>query len=61
MCIRDRANPIAYYKNENEDHGHFRIMFEDKFEAVSYTHLDVYKRQSLKKSIEMSLLMQIFV
>ena len=20
-----KANPIAYYKNENEDHGHFRI------------------------------------
>ena len=19
-----KANPIAYYKNENEDHGHFR-------------------------------------
>ena len=23
-----KANPIAYYKNENEDHGHFRIMFD---------------------------------
>ena len=29
-----KANPIAYYKNENEDHGHFRIMFEDKFEDI---------------------------
>ena len=29
-----KANPIAYYKNENEDHGHFRIMFEDKFEEI---------------------------
>ena len=29
-----KANPIAYYKNENEEHGHFRIMFEDKFEEI---------------------------
>lgn len=27
-----RANPIAYYKNRNESHGHFRIMLEDTFE-----------------------------
>ena len=34
-----KANPIAYYKNENEDHGHFRIMFEDKFEEIYQNEL----------------------
>lgn len=29
-----KANPIAYYKNNDEEHGHFRIMFEDKFEEI---------------------------
>ena len=29
-----KANPIAYYKNDGEEHGHFRIMFEDKFEEI---------------------------
>lgn len=29
-----KANPIAYYKNKNEKTGHFRIMFEDKFEEI---------------------------
>lgn len=29
-----KANPIAYFKNENEKHGHFRIMFEDEFERI---------------------------
>lgn len=27
-----KANPIAYFKNLGEDHGHFRIMFENTFE-----------------------------
>ena len=26
-----KANPIAYYKNNDEGHGHFRIMFDDTF------------------------------
>ena len=34
-----KANPIAYYKNGNEDHGHFRIMFEDKFEEIYQNEL----------------------
>ena len=34
-----KANPIAYYKNENENHGHFRIMFEDKFEEIYQNEL----------------------
>jgi len=34
-----KANPIAYYKNKNEDHGHFRIMFEDKFEEIYQNEL----------------------
>lgn len=29
-----KSNPIAYYKNDNEKHGHYRIMFEDKFEEI---------------------------
>lgn len=29
-----KANPIAYFKNEGEKNGHFRIMFEDKFEEI---------------------------
>ena len=29
-----KANPIAYFKNDDEEHGHFRIMFEDKFEEI---------------------------
>ena len=29
-----KANPIAYWKNEGKDHGHFRIMFEDTFEET---------------------------
>ena len=27
-----KANPIGYYKNDNEDVGHFRVFFEDTFE-----------------------------
>lgn len=27
-----KANPLAYYKNEVEEHGHYRILFEDTFE-----------------------------
>lgn len=29
-----KANPIAYFKNKGEKNGHFRIMFEDKFEEI---------------------------
>lgn len=29
-----KANPIGYYRNEGEEKGHFRIMFEDTFEEV---------------------------
>ncbi len=29
-----KSNPIAYYKNDDEETGHFRIMFEDKFEEI---------------------------
>lgn len=27
-----KANPIAYFRNNNAEHGYFRIMFEDTFE-----------------------------
>ena len=29
-----KSNPIAYWKNDDAEHGHFRIMFEDTFEEV---------------------------
>lgn len=29
-----KANPIAYFKNDSEDFGHFRIMFEDEFDEI---------------------------
>ncbi len=31
---RYKANPIGYWKNDKEEHGHFRILFEDTFEEV---------------------------
>ena len=29
-----KANPIAYWRNEGSDHGHYRVMFEDTFEEI---------------------------
>lgn len=29
-----KANPIAYWRNEGKDHGHYRVMFEDTFEET---------------------------
>lgn len=29
-----RANPVAYYRNEGCEHGHYRVMFEDTFEET---------------------------
>lgn len=29
-----KANPIAYFRNNDADHGYFRIMFEDTFEDI---------------------------
>ncbi len=29
-----KANPIGYWKNNNDDKGHFRILFEDTFEDI---------------------------
>ena len=49
MCIRDRACIIDQINHEKEEH---IITLEDPLEflhrhdTVSYTHLDVYKRQS---------------
>jgi hypothetical protein len=31
---RFKANPILYYREEGKEHGHFRILFEDTFEAI---------------------------
>lgn len=30
-----KANPLIYYKNDNEKSGHYRILFEDKFEEYA--------------------------
>lgn len=29
-----KANPIAYFRNDGKDHGHYRILFEDTFEET---------------------------
>ena len=29
-----KANPIGYWKNDGEERGHFRILFEDTFEEI---------------------------
>lgn len=29
-----KANPVAYYRNKGKEKGHYRVMFEDTFEAV---------------------------
>lgn len=29
-----KANPIAYWRNEGKEHGHYRVMFEDTFEET---------------------------
>ena len=52
MCIRDRYNKDAYDGKERvleicyTDLKHtYQIKLDDRGSAVSYTHLDVYKRQ----------------
>ena len=51
MCIRDRMMPIVVNQGETAatTDRHLTITLEappDALESVSYTHLDVYKRQS---------------
>ena len=29
-----KSNPIVYFKNENEENGHYRILFDDTFEET---------------------------
>ena len=63
MCIRDRSNAIRYAREQIDikvsqtcellilsvqDDGNGFL--EDAQKAVSYTHLDVYKRQALRQS-----------
>ena len=50
MCIRDRDKPDAFetealtlFNEQKDTQEFFRIVSDD---PVSYTHLDVYKRQS---------------
>ena len=49
MCIRDRLEAIAglQHTESGSDVKFFAPGEEDKPMAVSYTHLDVYKRQLL--------------
>ena len=63
MCIRDRGNRYAShfiednqtFVNSLEDYENVNVVnntVERKLrEAVSYTHLDVYKRQNLNSSL----------
>ena len=47
MCIRDRAQtPGSYWVEANGQTVHFRLPDDGDPKAVSYTHLDVYKRQA---------------
>ena len=47
MCIRDRLQADMYKKDiePNLEAGNM-LMFAHGFNTVSYTHLDVYKRQN---------------
>ena len=58
MCIRDRDNLVKgavdildvrfgslWTSITREEFNHLSPEFGERFEAVSYTHLDVYKRQ----------------
>ena len=51
MCIRDSlANALENEKNEKYDYDKIKIVAADETDTmytVSYTHLDVYKRQVL--------------
>ena len=52
MCIRDRpqAVPNSFADWMNEADVDFVITHPEGYEPVSYTHLDVYKRQSYTDS-----------
>ena len=50
MCIRDRqaSNPYAYIQAHQEEYENIKKLGGEKalqYMPVSYTHLDVYKRQ----------------
>ena len=47
MCIRDSIDTVMFSINPVYDYGQgeFGIGGADDRQAVSYTHLDVYKRQ----------------
>ena len=66
MCIRDRNNDIMKFLNiEDKDiiiskiliDGNTKIIYLEKtLKAVSYTHLDVYKRQILQDGYQLKLI-----
>ena len=59
MCIRDRNEHLEKFLEPVEPYEFYREIFPEgsferkgHFEAVSYTHLDVYKRQILRTGRE---------
>ena len=53
MCIRDRVTTICYgQKKEWDDRWEAVDFFKEGAMAVSYTHLDVYKRQGYRSPFE---------
>ena len=54
MCIRDRSVAFVVYKlcDKNRLSTFYIEEFLNKIQAVSYTQLDVYKRQLSRCSLE---------
>ena len=51
MCIRDRHTDVCELADDGDvEHSHFHLRC--LYDAVSYTHLDVYKRQVQHISVE---------
>ena len=53
MCIRDRIASKAHRLNviDVQEYDKAVRLFEKTVKAVSYTHLDVYKRQKQKQGV----------
>ena len=52
MCIRDRPHPAAGFSEENFHKNRREYFSIGRPGPVSYTHLDVYKRQALTHALE---------
>ena len=51
MCIRDSLDTYEATHNYDEYHFYLDEIEHDPYVPVSYTHLDVYKRQPLWRTI----------